>query len=137
MSTTRLGGWALALVFSTTIRAATFDGTAPLECTAERGHDCLIGGTQCRPLKPDTSVKPVFGIDFAARVVRSPFRTSLLKMSNLTENKESLVLQGADLQFAWSALIKKDSGALTVSVSDREGAYVVFGQCRPTKTGDD
>jgi len=40
------------------------------------------------------------------------------------------VLQGADLQFAWSALINKKSGAMTISIADRKGAYIVFGQCK-------
>ncbi len=59
--------------------------------------------------------------------MRSPFRTALLQVTHTTVTSESLILQGADLLFAWSALIKKHSGLLTIAITDREGAYVVFG----------
>jgi hypothetical protein len=76
-------------------------------------------------------VRPfAFRIDFAKKEVRSPFRTAVLKVAHTTTNSESLVLQGADLLFAWSAVINKTTGALTVSIADRKGAYVVFGQCK-------
>jgi hypothetical protein len=140
MSATRMCGYvcgyAMVLAISTAAVAAPFDGTLPLDCEALRGHDCLITGTECRPLLPGTAVKAVFGIDFEHRVVHSPYRTALLRIVSLTENEESLVLQGADLQFAWNALIKKKTGELTISVSDRDGAYVVFGQCAWKKKTD-
>jgi hypothetical protein len=99
-------------------------------CTAERGHDCLPAENQCSPLVRETNIAPVFEIDFVGKIVHSPYRRALLRVSELTANAESLVLQGTDLLFAWSALINKTTGALTVSIADREGAYVVFGQCK-------
>ncbi len=120
----------LAMSFATAVAAADFDGTVPLTCTAERGHDCLPTQTACGRLKPETDIAPVFGVDFARKEVRSPYRTALLKASHTTTNKDSIVLQGADLQFAWSALIDRKTGALTVSIADSQGAYVVFGQCK-------
>jgi len=73
-------------------------------------------------------------IDAAKKQVRSPFRTAMLAILYTTTNRESLVLQGADLQFAWSAVINQTTGALTVTVADRKGAYVVFGQCKVAGT---
>jgi hypothetical protein len=72
----------------------------------------------------------VLGIDVANKQVRSPCRTALLSILHTTSNRESLVLQGADLQFAWSALIHRTTGAMTISIADRKGAYVIFGQCK-------
>jgi hypothetical protein len=60
----------------------------------------------------------------------SPFRTTVLTVTHTTDNSESLVLQGADLLLAWSALINKSTGALTVSIADRQGSYVVFARCK-------
>ena len=123
----------LSLAWAVTASAGEFDGSKPLECTAAKGHDCLPTSTQCDPLKPESSVAPVFTIDFAKGEVHSPFRTALLRVKHRTINADSLVLQGADLQFAWSALVDKKSGALTVTIADRKGAYVVFGQCKSVK----
>ncbi len=122
--------FALAFLFPV-LASAQLDGSVPLECTAETGHDCMPLATGCKPLQPESNKPPVFGIDFAKKQVRSPFRTALLSVDHTTTNDESLVLQGADLLFAWSALINKSTGALTVSIADRKGAYVVFGRCKP------
>ncbi len=113
--------------------AAGFDGNSRLVCEAEHGHDCLPTGSQCSPLEPETKIAPVFEIDFANRTIHSPYRRSLLQVSQMSTNTESFVLQGADLLFAWSALINRTTGALTVSIADREGAYVVFGKCKAAK----
>lgn len=74
---------------------STFDGSRPLLCSADRGHDCTPGAYDC---------------------------------------SESLVLQGADLLLAWSALINKSTGALSVSDADRHGSYVVFAAARMPRT---
>jgi hypothetical protein len=123
----------LGMSLATAAAAGDFDGAVPLSCTVVKGHDCLPTKAACGPLKPETDIAPVYGIDFAKKEVRSPFRRALLPVNHSTTNKDSLVLQGADLQFAWSALIDRKTGALTVSVADSQGAYVAFGQCKVAK----
>ena len=120
----------LALSFSAAAVAGDFDGSVPLSCTAEKAHDCLPSQAACGPLKPETNIAPVYGVDFAKKEVRSPYRKALLPVAHTTTNKDSIVLQGADLQFAWSALIDRKTGELTVTVADNKGAYVAFGQCK-------
>ena len=122
----------LALSMATVAAAGDFDGSVPLTCTVEKGHDCLPTAAACGPLKPETDIAPVYGIDFAKKEIRSPFRTTLLKVVNSTSNKDSLVLQGAELTGAWSVMIDHKTGALTVALADSKGAYVAFGQCKAT-----
>jgi hypothetical protein len=125
----------MALAWSIAAGADAIDGAAPLECTAETAHDCLANQTMCSPMKSESKAKPVLRVDFAKREVRSPFRRELLRVTHSTTVKESLILQGGEESgFAWSALIKKKDGSFTVSIADREGAYVVFGTCRVAKT---
>jgi hypothetical protein len=62
--------------------------------------------------------------------VKSPFRTTTLPIETIDNNEQSLVLQGTDLQFAWSMVIHRTKGTMTLTVADRKGAYVVFGKCR-------
>ncbi len=87
-------------VLATVAVAEEFDGSVPLQCTAEKGHDCLPTENKCNRLKPESDVAPVFGIDVAKKEVRSPFRTSVLPIQTVSQNKDSVVLQGSDLQFA-------------------------------------
>lgn len=131
----------LALFSAGSAQAGPFDGSEPLQCLADNGYDCLPGKESCGPLQPVTKKEPMFRIDFANKQVRSPFRTQLLKVAHTTTNDQSLVLQGADLLFAWSALIHKQTGVLKIAVADAEGAYVVFGKCqaiaKPAKTASE
>jgi hypothetical protein len=134
MSVLRPASIVLALLLSTVAVAQEFDGSVPLDCTATKGHDCLPDKNQCSRLKPEGDQLPVFGIDFANKQIRSPFRTALLDVLYTTTNQDSLVLQGADLQMAWSALINMKTGVIRIAVADRKGVYVVFGQCKVAAT---
>ncbi len=120
---------ALALTLSTVAVAQDFDGSVPLQCKVEKAFDCLPDGNKCNRMKPEDGQLPVFGIDVANKQIRSPFRTNVLSVLYTTTNADSLVLQGADLQFAWSALIHKTTGLLRVAIADRKGTIVAFGKC--------
>jgi len=113
--------------------AQELDGSAPLSCKVQAAFDCLPGQSSCGKLTPETKIDPVYTVNFTAKEVHSPFRTELLKIAHSTTNKESLVLQGADGAGAWTAMIKKGTGDMTITVADRKGAYVAFGQCKVTQ----
>ena len=124
----------LALVVGAAASPSTFDGSRPLLCSADPGHDCTPGAYDCKVLEPQPDKPALFHIDFAKKEIRSPFRTTVLTVTHTTDNSESLVLQGADLLLAWSALINKSTGAITVSNADRQGSYVVFAAARMPRT---
>lgn len=125
---------ALAMSLATVATAADFDGSVPLTCTVTQAHDCLPTASKCTRMKPESDIKPIFGIDFAKKEIRSPFRTAILPVLQTSTTDKSLVLQGAQLLVAWSALIDQTTGALTVSISDSKGAYVAFGDCKVAET---
>jgi hypothetical protein len=120
-----------AVLFAT-VAAADFDGSTPLTCTVSQSLDCHRTNAACEGTKADNNTAPTVGIDFAKKQVRSPYRKALLAVQHTTINTDALVLQGNDLFLAWSALVDKKTGALTISVADSEGAYVYFGMCQAT-----
>ena len=120
----------LALSFAGAAAAGDFDGAVPLTCKVDKAHDCLPTQSNCSQLKPETNIEPVYGIDFARKEVRSPFRTAVLKILHTAQNDDSVVVQGADLRIAWSAMIDRKTGDLTVALGDSKGAYVAFGKCK-------
>jgi hypothetical protein len=130
MSLLRTASIVLAMSFATVASAADFDGSVPLTCTALQAHDCLPTATTCARMKPESDIEPVFGINFAKKEVRSPYRNTLLPIVATRTTDVSLVLQGGDLLAAWSALVNKKTGELTISIADSKGAYVAFGQCK-------
>jgi hypothetical protein len=130
MSMLRSASIVLAMSFATVATAADFDGSVPLTCRALQAHDCLPTATTCARMKPESDIEPVFGINFAKKEVRSPYRNTLLPIVATRTTDVSLVLQGGDLLAAWSALVNKKTGELTISIADSKGAYVAFGQCK-------
>lgn len=124
----------LALLAVTTVAAAEdFDGSQPLTCRPLQGHDCLPGQSTCKPLEPRLSGNRDFGLDVAKKTFWSPYRTADLPIDHVSTNRDSLVLQGKTLELVWSATVHRKTGRLTVAIADREGAYVVFGQCKVGK----
>jgi hypothetical protein len=120
----------LAMSFAGVAAAGDFDGALPLTCKVEKGHDCLPTQSNCSPLKPETDIEPVYGIDFTKKEVRSPFRTATMAILHTSTNDDSIVMQGADLRIAWSAMVDRKTGDLTVALGDSKGAYVAFGKCK-------
>ena len=119
----------LALVFSAVAGAAELDGTTALKCTGLEGYSCE-SGKACSKVKPESNTPPVVTIDPANKTVKTPYRTDLLPIANSAVNNEQVQLQGTSEKFAWSTVINRKTGKLTVTIADRTGAYVIFGQCK-------
>jgi hypothetical protein len=122
----------IALLLAATARAAEdFNGSKPMDCKPLQTHDCLPTAKVCTPLKPEAGKleDEAMHVDVAKMSVQIPFRNDALPIASLGFNTESLVMQGSDVEVVWSATIHRTSGKLTIAITDREGAYVIFGQC--------
>jgi hypothetical protein len=122
----------IALLLATTARAAEdFNGSRPMDCKPLQTHDCLPTAKVCTPLKPQagTLENEPMHIDVARMSAQIPFRNDALPIASFGFNTESLVMQGSDVEVVWSATIHRTTGKLTITIADREGAYVIFGQC--------
>ncbi len=120
----------LGLSFSAVVGAADFDGSAPLTCSGVAGYSCDPGKGQCSKVKPESNLPPFVVIDPGNKTVKTPYRTDLLPIANSRLNNEQLQLQGTSEKFAWSAIVNRQTGKVTVTIADRVGAYVIFGQCK-------
>ena len=129
MKNTRCLILGFGLAFSAAAVAADIDGTSPLKCTGLEGYSCE-SGKACSKVKPESNTPPVVTIDPANKTVKTPYRTDLLPIANSAVNNEQVQLQGTSEKFAWSTVINRKTGKLTVTIADRTGAYVIFGQCK-------
>jgi hypothetical protein len=114
---------------------ADFDGTMPLTCTPSAAYSCEPGKA-CSPVKPESQPPRSVRIDGRAKTVRAPYRTELLPIANSTLNNEQLQLQGTAEKFAWSAIVQRRTGRVTITIADRLGAYVLFGDCQISAAAD-
>ena len=123
----------MGLTASAAAAAADIDGTVPLTCTPSAGFDCTPEKS-CGKLKPQSDPPPggwKVDIDFANKVIKTPYhQTNLLPVQNTAINDEQLILQGAAEKFAWSSVVLRKTGKITITIADRKGAYVIFGECK-------
>jgi hypothetical protein len=122
--------WMSMLVMSSGAIAEDFNGSKPMSCAALQGRDCVPTEAACKDLKPEAGKDLNLLIDVAKKQVRTPYRYELLPITTTANNAKSLILQGTSLEYAWNATIHRTTGRLTVVIADREGAYVIFGQCK-------
>jgi hypothetical protein len=121
---------ALGVLCSATAVAADIDGASALTCTDPVGYSCEPGKARCGKLTPETQIEPQIFIDPANKTVTTSYRSEPLRIANSVLNNEQLQLQGTAKMFAWSAVINRKTGKMTVTIADRLGAYVIFGQCK-------
>jgi hypothetical protein len=117
------------VMVSAAAAAADFDGSTPLSCTGVSGYSC-DPAKACSKVKPEGDKAPVVLIDPSNKTVKTPYRTDLLPIANSASNNEQLQFQGTSEKFAWSAIVNRNTGKVTLTIADRTGAYVIFGQCK-------
>jgi hypothetical protein len=118
------------LACAAALGAEPFNGTQPMDCQPLTGHDCLPTEQSCKPLKPEPGKKLNLHIDVNNMSVKTPYRNDAIPIQSFSFNSKSLVLQGTSLELVWSATVHRTTGRLTMVIADREGAYIVFGQCK-------
>ena len=119
----------LGVIVSGVAGAADLDGSTALSCTGVSGYSC-DPAKACSKVKPEGDKAPVVLIDPSNKTVKTPYRTDRLPIANSATNNEQLQFQGTSEKFAWSAIVNRSTGKVTITIADRVGAYVIFGQCK-------
>jgi hypothetical protein len=125
---------AALLLIASAASAETFDGSQALSCEPIVGHDCLPKENSCKQLQPEKGKDLTLHIDVKNKSLRTPYRYDALPIQSVGKNQASLTLQGTSLELVWSATVHRTTGKLTLAIADREGAYVIFGQCKTAST---
>jgi hypothetical protein len=121
-------------IMSSRAVAADFDESTPLICAFTRAVDC-DSESGCGDTTLETlDLPPFFKVDFKNKVitdveaigVRIPQRKTPIKTQQSMDG--TIVLQGIELR-GWSMLISEKSGMMTLTASDDDEAFVLFGVC--------
>lgn len=107
---------------------------APLLCAFTMSVDC-DGESGCsHPTLEELDLPPFFKVDFQNRVITDVEalggRTARKKtpIQALQRMGDLIVLQGVELR-GWSMTISERSGKMTLTASDDDEAFVLFGNC--------
>jgi hypothetical protein len=117
-----------AAALSTSAFGADFDGSKALICAPSEVLDCTSGDDKCWSGPPRKAGAPSFlRIDFARKTVSGPHLTS--KILHVNKSDGQILLQGVELDMGWTVAIDSDSGNVSITLTDRDGAFVMFGAC--------
>ena len=109
--------------------AADFDGSKPLLCATQSALDCARGDDCAAGLPEDIGAPSFMRIDLAKKSVIGPQTTTEILL--LDKSGKQLLLQGREAGFGWTIVVDQPSGELTVTLTNRNGAYVLYGACTP------
>lgn len=108
---------------------ADFDGSKLLMCAAAEARDC-VSGEPCRSGRPADYALPTFmRVDIQKMIIAGPQRTTAAQF--VLKDARQILMGGTELGYAWTFALDADSGAMTASITDRQGAFVLFGSCTP------
>ena len=121
----------LAIALSQAAAADNFDGSKELLCAVNHAQACTPDGT-CEFATADAiGLPPFIEIEFDEKQISDTVdgdgeRTTPIDRQKLTDNE--LVLQG-EQGLAWSIVISRESGKMTVAASGNGEGFVLFGAC--------
>jgi hypothetical protein len=125
----RIGLAALALAASWSSTAADFDGSKMIICAPVEAMDCTPGAACGRGIPSDIGAPAFLRIDFSKKVVIGPKRTS--PITSMEKSESQVLLQGSELGYGWSIAVDQESGQMSATLTNRDGAFVLFGSCTP------
>ncbi len=107
--------------------AADFDGSKPLLCATQAALDCARGDDCAAGLPEEIGAPSFMRIDLAKKSVIGPQNTTEILLQD--KSGKQLLLQGRESGFGWTIVVDQQSGELTVTLTNRNGAYVLYGAC--------
>jgi hypothetical protein len=127
-------GLALLCIIVTplSIAAADFDGSKPLLCATVETLECG-SGIKCQWGTAQSINLPQFlKIDFKEKKIsgtRESGEVLTTEIENMERSDGKLVLQGTQNNKGWSMLINEATGKMTITVTDDQVGFMVFGAC--------
>jgi hypothetical protein len=115
---------------ATLARASGFDGSQDLLCAPSDVAQCDASANCERVSVSDVDLPPFLRIQFGKKRLASlatPERVT--QIENIRKVDGLTILQGAENGRAWSIVIDQESGRMSGSIADSDGAFAVFGAC--------
>jgi hypothetical protein len=119
----------LCLLLATSAATAEeiFDGTGTLLCASVEAINCESGET-CVSGRPEAIGAPQFlKIDFVGQKIIGSKRTT--PVLHMEKTEEQFLLQGIELDMGWVFALDRTTGKFSATLTDGEGAFVIFGAC--------
>jgi hypothetical protein len=114
------------------VLAGDFDGSRPLLCAVTKTIECTPDGECLRGEAESIDMPAFLKIDFAKKTISGTrqdgtVRTTEIKIMERVDGE--LILQGVQNGKGWTMVISEATGKATITASDNQVGFVVFGAC--------
>jgi hypothetical protein len=119
----------LLLIAASIAHAGDFDGSKKLICATVQGYDCSAEPGCTKGIASDMGGPAFLRVDVAGkRIAGAKVTTPIL---NVQRADSQLLLAGNELGFGWTMAIDENSGEMTVTMTNSNGVFLMFGSCTP------
>ena len=123
--------WATALLLATagSAAAAGFDGKSVLECTPASASQCDTAAACESVTLEEIGVPGPVRVDFKGKKLSSLDGQRTSPIRSVEINETVLIVQGSQNGRGWSIAIDRASGAMSGTIAESAGAFVLAGTC--------
>ena len=112
-----------------TAPAAPMDGSVPMLCALSSVVECSRKGECERSTAEDASVPPFVRINVPQRVLSTVDGARTSPIAAVQRANGHLMIQGMQNERVWGAVIEEQTGQMTATVGEHDGAIVMTGMC--------
>ena len=119
----------MGMALAASAAAADFDGSRKLICAPVQVLDCIAGEGCEKGIPADFGAPAFMRVDVQGKkVAGTKVQSDIL---GVDRSEKQMLLNGRELGYGWVMAIDAKSGEMTLSMTNRLGAFVMFGNCTP------
>jgi hypothetical protein len=119
----------LGLFPAPAVPAASLDGSKPVLCALSSVVECSRRGDCQRTNAEDAHVPPFVVFNFPQRVLSSVDGARTSPFTTVSRANGRMMIQGVQNERVWGAVINEETGQMSATVGEDDGAIVISGAC--------
>jgi hypothetical protein len=109
--------------------AAPLDGSTPILCALNSVMECARRGDCERSNTDEAQIPPFVQINVPKKVLSSVDGTRTSPITTVNRTNGRLMIQGMQNERVWGAVVNEETGQMSATVSEADGAIVISGAC--------
>ena len=123
-----IGILAGSAVLPSAVPAAPLDGSAPMLCALSSVVECGRKG-DCERSSEEAGIPAFIRVNVPQRLLSSLDGARTSPIVNVQRSNGQLMLQGMQHERVWGAVIDEESGRMSATAGEADGAFVLIGTC--------
>jgi hypothetical protein len=124
-----IGIWMSLGLLPLAVVAAPMDGSAPMLCALNAVMECSRRGDCERTTAEDAGLPPFVRVNVQQRLLSSVDGARTSPITAVQRSNGRLMLQGMQNERVWGAVIDEETGRMSATVGENDGAFVISGAC--------